>query len=54
MLFELVRLSYVNNEPYALQKAYIPQDLFWDADRYEFGEGLCMNIWTPKERCRRG
>ena len=23
MLFELVRLSYVNNEPYALQKAYI-------------------------------
>lgn len=48
MLFELVRLSYVNNEPYALQKAYIPQDLFWDADRYEFGEGSLYEYMDTK------
>lgn len=38
-IFELVRLSYVNGEPYAVQKAYIPADIFWDAERYDLAEG---------------
>lgn len=48
MLFELVRLSVVNNEPYALQKAYIPQKYFWDADRYEFGSGSLYEYMDTK------
>ena len=39
MVFELVRLSRVNNAPYAVQKTHIPADIFWDAERYDFAEG---------------
>lgn len=38
-VFEMVRLSYVNEEPYAVQKTYIPAEPFWDAQRYDFAEG---------------
>ncbi len=38
-MFELVRLSYVNGEPYAVQKAYIPAEIFWDVARYDLSEG---------------
>ncbi len=38
-VFELVRLSYVNSEPYAVQKAYVPADIFWDMERYDLGDG---------------
>lgn len=38
-VYEIVRLSYVNEEPYAVQKTYIPVELFWDAERYDFAEG---------------
>lgn len=38
-LFEMERLSYVNEEPYAVQKTYISAEIFWDAQRYDFAEG---------------
>lgn len=38
-VFEMVRLSFVNEEPYAVQKTYIPAEPFWDAERYDFAEG---------------
>lgn len=38
-VFEMVRLSYVNDAPYAIQKSYIPAEPFWDAERYDFAEG---------------
>ncbi len=38
-MYEIVRLSFANDKPYAVQKAYIPSRIFWDADRYDFSEG---------------
>ena len=38
-VYEMVRLSYVNEEPYAVQKTYSPAEPFWDAERYDFAEG---------------
>lgn len=35
-VYELVRLSMINDNPYALQKAYIPCSLFKDAERFDF------------------
>ncbi|MDF9824247.1 GntR family transcriptional regulator [Breznakia sp. PF5-3] len=35
-LYELIRLSLVNDEPYAIQKTYIPCNLFHDAERFDF------------------
>lgn len=45
--YELVRLLFANNEPYALQKAYFPYLLFPDADRYDFKDDCPRN----KDRC---
>ncbi|WWR16588.1 GntR family transcriptional regulator [Lachnospiraceae bacterium JLR.KK008] len=38
-LFKMERLSYVNEEPYAVQKTYMSAEIFWDAQRYDFAEG---------------
>ena len=38
-LYEIVRLSKINDKPYALQESYIPVSIFSDADRYDFAEG---------------
>ncbi|OCN05299.1 hypothetical protein A4S06_09335 [Erysipelotrichaceae bacterium MTC7] len=35
-VYELVRLSLINGNPYALQKAYFPCNLFKDAERFDF------------------
>lgn len=35
-LYEIIRLSMINDNPYALQKAYIPCSMFKDAERFDF------------------
>lgn len=35
-LYEIIRLSYINDEPYAFQKVYIPCSKFEDAERFDF------------------
>lgn len=35
-VYEIIRLSYINDEPYALQKVYIPCSKFEDAERFDF------------------
>lgn len=35
-LYEIIRLSMINDNPYALQKAYIPCSIFKDAERFDF------------------
>lgn len=35
-VYEIIRLSMINDNPYALQKAYIPCGLFKDAERFDF------------------
>lgn len=35
-VYEIIRLSLINNHPYAVQKAYIPCHLFKDAERFDF------------------
>lgn len=35
-VYELIRLSLINDEPYAIQKTYIPCNLFKDAERFNF------------------
>lgn len=37
-VYEIIRLSLINDNPYALQKAYIPCHLFKDAERFDFEE----------------
>ena len=35
-VYEIIRLSYINDEPYAFQKVYIPCSKFEDAERFDF------------------
>lgn len=35
-VYEIVRLSYINDDPYAFQKVYIPCSKFEDAERFDF------------------
>ena len=35
-LYEIVRLSLINDNPYAFQKAYIPCSVFKEAERFDF------------------
>lgn len=35
-VYEIIRLSFINHHPYAIQKAYIPCHLFQDAERFDF------------------
>ena len=48
--YELVRLLFANNEPYALQKAYFPYSLFADADRYDFKDGSLYDYMDTKHK----
>ncbi|MXQ72339.1 UTRA domain-containing protein [Clostridiaceae bacterium DONG20-135] len=48
--YELVRLLFANNEPYALQKAYFPYLLFPDADRYDFKDGSLYDYMDTKKK----
>lgn len=46
--YELIRLLYANDEPYALQKAYIPYHCFEDAERYDFRDGSLYDYMDVK------
>ncbi len=35
-VYEIIRLSMINDYPYALQKAYLPCSVFKDAERFDF------------------
>lgn len=35
-IYEIIRLSFINDEPYAFQKVYIPCSKFEDAERFDF------------------
>lgn len=37
--YQLIRLSYIDNTPYALQICYFPCNLFRRPDRFDFGDG---------------
>lgn len=39
LTYEIIRLSLINDHPYALQKAYIPCSKFNDAERFDFEHG---------------
>lgn len=44
-IYEIIRLSYINDEPYALQKVYIPCSKFEDAERFDLKVFHYMTIW---------
>ena len=46
----MLRLSKINDRPYAVQKTYIPAEVFWDADRYDFAEGSLYDYMDTKDR----
>ncbi len=47
-VYEIVRLSLINDRPYALQKVYIPCSLFNDAERFDFEEGSLYEYMQDK------
>ena len=49
-VFVMLRLSKINDRPYAVQKTYIPAEVFWDADRYDFAEGSLYDYMDTKDR----
>ncbi len=52
-VYELVRLSLINDSPYALQKVYIPCSLFNDAERFDFEEGSLYEYLQDKDHMPR-
>ena len=38
-VYEIIRMSLINDKPYALQKVYIPCSVFFDAERFDFETG---------------
>ncbi|MGM9947653.1 GntR family transcriptional regulator [Floccifex sp.] len=38
-VYEIIRMSLINDSPYALQKTYIPCPMFNDAERFDFVNG---------------
>ncbi len=38
-VYEIIRMSLINDSPYAFQKAYIPYSMFPDAERFDFENG---------------
>ncbi|MDD3174438.1 MAG: GntR family transcriptional regulator [Herbinix sp.] len=47
-MYELIRLSMVNDIPYAVQESYFPCSLFKEAERFDFKNGSLyeyMEIW---------
>ena len=47
-IYEIIRLSLINDNPYALQKVYIPCSLFNDAERFDFEEGSLYDYMQDK------
>ncbi len=48
--FVMLRLSKINDRPYAVQKTYIPSEIFWDAERYDFAEGSLYDYMDTKDK----
>lgn len=48
-LYEIVRLSLINDNPYAFQKAYIPCSVFKEADDLILKVSPYINIWRTKD-----
>ena len=38
-VYEIIRMSLINDKPYAIQKVYIPCSVFSDAERFDFETG---------------
>lgn len=47
-VFEIIRMSLINDHPYALQKAYIPCSIFSDAKRFDFENGSLYDYMQDK------
>lgn len=48
LVYEIIRLSLINDYPYALQKAYIPCSMFNDAERFDFEGGSLYDYMGDK------
>lgn len=47
-VYEIIRMSLINDHPYALQKAYIPYSIFSDATRFDFENGSLYDYMQDK------
>ncbi|MEG0842189.1 MAG: GntR family transcriptional regulator [Erysipelotrichaceae bacterium] len=50
-LYQLVRLSLVNDNPYAVQEAYFPCELFSEAERFNFADGSLYDFMDMHNHC---
>lgn len=50
-VYRLVRLSFVNDHPYAVQEAYFPCNLFQDAERFNFAEASLYDYMDMYGHC---
>lgn len=50
-VYRLVRLSLVNDQPYAMQEAYFPCELFKDADRFNFAQSSLYDYMDMYGHC---
>ena len=44
-MYELIRLSRIDDQPYALQICYFPAALFKQPERFNFGEGFFVHLY---------
>lgn len=49
-VYEIIRLSFINDNPYAVQKTYIPCSDFSDAQRYDFENESLYDYMQDKDK----
>lgn len=47
-VYEIIRMSLINDNPYAIQKTYIPCSIFNDAERFDFENGSLYDYMQDK------
>lgn len=50
-VYQLIRLSLINDHPYAVQETYFPCALFEDAERFDFREGSLYDFMDMCGHC---
>lgn len=48
-VYELVRLSFINDKPYAVQECYFPCSVFKEPERFNFAEGSLYDYMEMQE-----
>ena len=51
LMYELIRVAFINDHPYALQKTYIPCSYFENAERFDFENFSLYEYMTDHGHC---